>query len=91
MKEMINPVPPVSPTAQPAPAAAAAADAAVAPVAQMADPLELTIARRDDGICVYSLKDPSTGRTVAVIPAEHARSTTTASEYQAGEYVSVSA
>ena len=75
-----------------APAAPAATGQAAEPAKTNApDPLELSVERGQDGIYVYSLKDPSTGRLVAVIPREHADSAPQSNDYQAGGYVQLKA
>lgn len=103
MKEMTSPIQAIGPAAvlaaatlqdsefQDAPSHAPAASAPPVPASSTSspDPLELSIEKGANGIFVYSLKDPSTGRLIAVIPTDHA-SGAAGPGYQAGEYVSVS-
>ncbi len=53
------------------------------------EPIALDVARGDDGVFVYTLTDPSTGRLVAVIP--DTKAARTAGNYASGGWVSLSA
>lgn len=60
------------------------------PVAQhRPEPIALDVARGEDGVFVYTLSDPSTGRLVAVIP--DTQSARTAGNYASGGWVSLTA
>ena len=53
------------------------------------EPIALDVARGEDGVFVYTLTDPSTGRLVAVIPDN--REARTAGNYASGGWVSLTA
>lgn len=53
------------------------------------EPIALDVARGEDGVFVYTLTDPSTGRLVAVIP--DTREARTAGNYASGGWVSLTA
>ena len=93
---MIDPSDPVTPTSSASPVQAPAATPAPGPrpeprrpEARRPDPLTLEVQRGDDGVYVYRLTDPSTGRLLAVIPGAGQAAKT--QDYRAGGFVSLKA
>ena len=96
MNHLVEPMPPTLPaTPAPAPASSyeprepSAADAPDPVAANRPEPIALDVQRGEDGVFVYTLSDPSTGRLVAVIP--DTASARTAGNYASGGWVSLTA
>ena len=88
--ERTPPVSPATPDAQSEPGEVAHQGQGVpAEGLHKPEPIALDVQRGEDGVFVYTLSDPSTGRLVAVIPdTAQAR---TAGNYASGGWVSLTA